>query len=134
MEAPNCYASPQNWGAALGDSREERVARLVRGRVAKDANGQDLPLVRPNVGKTGLDVLGPNGEYVFVGGGAKAKNFSKFVEKLKIGKWAADQQGVRAMYYFDEANTPDNVIRKAEQVLGKDNVFLFSMEDDCDDE
>ncbi|WP_380283427.1 RHS repeat-associated core domain-containing protein [Kitasatospora purpeofusca] len=134
VDAPNCDASPPNRGAALGDNREERVARLIGGRVMKDAKGQDIPLVRPNIGKTGLDVLGPNGEYVFVGGAAKAKNFPKFVDKLKIGKWVADQQGVRAMYYFDEANTPDNVIKAAEKVLGKDNVFLFSMEDDCDDE
>ncbi|GAA1403627.1 hypothetical protein GCM10009639_48690 [Kitasatospora putterlickiae] len=42
---------------------------------------------------------------------------------------------MRAMYYFDEADTPDDVIKAAEKVLGSDNVFLFSMEDDdCDDE
>lgn len=32
----------------------------------------------PNAGSSGLDVLGPNGEYVYVGGGAKAADPSRF--------------------------------------------------------
>ncbi|GGU65626.1 hypothetical protein [Streptomyces lavendofoliae] len=35
-------------------------------------------LVMPNAGSSGLDVLGPNGEYVYVGGGAKAADPSRF--------------------------------------------------------
>ncbi|PKV89911.1 hypothetical protein [Streptomyces sp. TLI_146] len=57
----------------LGDTREEYIAKLLGGKVAKDANGQDLKLVMPNVGSTGLGVLGPNGEFIF-GGGSRAQS------------------------------------------------------------
>ncbi|MFC9282292.1 RHS repeat-associated core domain-containing protein [Streptomyces collinus] len=113
--------------AALGLRREEYVAQLIGGTVAKGANGQDIPIVMPGVGSSGLDVIGPNGEYVFVGGGAKARNPSKFGSALKINKWAAEQAGVSASYYLDAATTPASAINQARKVFGADNVHLFTM-------
>lgn len=76
---------------------------------------------------TVLDVLGPNGEYIFVGGPAKVSNPAKFGRALQIAKAAADQNGFRAMYYL-EAGTPESAIAQATKRFGIDNVFLFPKE------
>lgn len=68
------------WGgllvAAGAAAREERVANMVGGRVAKDAKGQDIKIKVDGIGSTPLDVIGPNGEHIYVGGRAKAKNLA----------------------------------------------------------
>ncbi len=48
-----------NKGNDLGKRREEEVARITGGTVAKDPKGQDIVLRDKNGHKTGLDVLGP---------------------------------------------------------------------------
>ncbi|MGW8565269.1 hypothetical protein [Isoptericola sp. NPDC055881] len=53
---------------SVGLAREERVAKIVGGKVAKGPDGQDIKIKVDGVGSTGLDVIGPNGEYIFVGG------------------------------------------------------------------
>ncbi|QWQ43770.1 ALF repeat-containing protein [Streptomyces sp. YPW6] len=110
----------------LGIKREEYVASLVGGTVPKDSRGQDIKLVMPNVGSTGLDVLGPNGEFIFVGGGAKAKDPAKFGKLLKISKFVADQAGVNAVYYLAD-NTPDTAIKQAKKAFGEENVHIFTL-------
>ncbi|MDH6113399.1 hypothetical protein P3T36_001722 [Kitasatospora sp. MAP12-15] len=110
----------------LGASREEYIARLVGGSVAKDANGQDIRAVMPNVGSTGLDVVGRNGEYIFVGGGAKAKNPANFGKLLKISKYVADEAGVTAQHYLAD-NTPDSAVAQARKVFGDENVHIFTL-------
>lgn len=110
----------------VGLSREEYIARLIGGEVAKGPDGQDIRIHMPNVGSSGLDVRGPNGEYVFVGGAAKAKNPAKFGQALKVAKYAADQAGVSAIYYLDEG-TPESAIKQAQKVFGAENVHTFSM-------
>ncbi|WP_211271581.1 hypothetical protein, partial [Streptomyces exfoliatus] len=71
--------------------------------------------------------IGPNGEYIFVGGGAKAANPANFGKALKINKYAADEAGVPATYYLDAANTPESAINQARKVFGADNVHTFNM-------
>ncbi|MGW2695492.1 hypothetical protein ACWC3Y_27350 [Streptomyces sp. NPDC001296] len=112
---------------ALGDRREEYVADLIGGKVAKGPNGQDIKIVMPNVGSSGIDVIGPNGEYVYVGGGAKAANPAKFGKALKINKYAADEAGVPAIYYLDASNTPESAINQARKVFGVENVHTFNL-------
>ncbi|MFD9410177.1 ricin-type beta-trefoil lectin domain protein [Streptomyces sp. NPDC059989] len=115
-----------NDAGGLGPSREVFIAQLIGGEVAKGSDGQDIKIHMPNVGSSGLDVRGPNGEYVFVGGAAKAKNPAKFGQALKVAKYAADQAGVPAIYYLDEG-TPDSAIKQAQKVFGAENVHTFSM-------
>ncbi|MEU1605206.1 Hint domain-containing protein [Micromonospora matsumotoense] len=43
-------------GDDIGLSREQHVADLVGGSLAKDARGQDIRVKMPNVGATGIDV------------------------------------------------------------------------------
>lgn len=110
----------------LGLKREEYIAKLVGGKVAKDEKGQDIKIEMPNVGSSGLDVIGPNGEYIYVGGGAKARNPSKFGTALKINKYAADQAGVKAVYYLAD-NTPQSAVAQAKKVFGEENVHIFTL-------
>ncbi|MFK8851071.1 hypothetical protein [Streptomyces sp. Ac-502] len=123
------FALPSGGGhdtGGVGLKREEFIAKLVGGKVAKDANGQDIKIEMPNVGSSGLDVIGPNGEYIYVGGGAKAKNPAKFGSALKINKYAADQAGVKAIYYLAD-NTPESAIKQAKKVFGDENVHIFTL-------
>ncbi|MER5891089.1 hypothetical protein ABT160_45370, partial [Streptomyces sp. NPDC001941] len=110
----------------VGLKREDYIAKLVGGVVAKDEKGQDIKIVMPGVGSSGLDVIGPNGEYIYVGGGAKAKNPAKFGSALKINKYAADQKGVKAIYYLAD-NTPESAIKQAKKVFGEENVHIFTL-------
>ncbi|MFJ2829955.1 hypothetical protein ACIPC1_20765 [Streptomyces sp. NPDC087263] len=113
--------------AALGLRREQHVAEMIGGVVAKDAKGQDIKITMPNVGSSGLDAIGPNAEYVLVGGGAKAKNPADFGRTLKINKYAADEAGVPAHYYLDASNMPESAIKQAQKMFGVENVHLFNM-------
>jgi hypothetical protein len=115
-----------NAGQDLGAAREAIVAEMTGGTVATDVNGQGMLITRPNVGTTDVDVIGPNGEYIAVGGGAKAMNPAKFGKSLSILKWAAGEAGVPAQYYFAEG-TPQSAIDQATKALGADNVFTFGM-------
>jgi hypothetical protein len=56
--------------AALGVAREQRVAELIGGQAAR------RQVVVPGVGSTDIDVIGAAGEFVAVGGPAKAGNLS----------------------------------------------------------
>lgn len=110
----------------LGLAREEFIAKLVGGKVAKGENGQDIKIVMPGVGSSGLDVIGPNGEYIYIGGAAKANKPSKFGTALKVNKYAADQAGVKAIYYLAD-NTPQTAIDQAKKVFGDENVHIFTL-------
>jgi filamentous hemagglutinin len=71
-----------------------------------------------------VDVFGPNGEYIAVGGPGKAWNMSKLGEQMKILKYGADRDEVRALAYFEEG-TPQEVLDLAKKWLGDGNVFPF---------
>ncbi|MFJ1759561.1 hypothetical protein ACIOD2_04540 [Amycolatopsis sp. NPDC088138] len=116
----------ENSGNAVGNAREVKVADIVGGRRTKELtnNGQDFEIVQPGVGKTGVDVFGPNGEYIAVGGPGKALNTTKLGSQMKILKWGADQAGVTAQAYF-EAGTPQEAIDIAKKWLGDANVISF---------
>jgi hypothetical protein len=112
-------------GAAVGAAREERVADITGGKVQGVPGEQGLKVSEPNVGSTDVDVVGPNGEYIVVGGPAKAADLSRLGSRLRILKYAADQRGVRAQAYFEEG-TPNTVLDLARQKLGNDNVIVFN--------
>jgi hypothetical protein len=121
-------APRENSGNDLGLSREQYVARATGGQVARGPDGQDIKITMPNVGSSGIDVIGPNGEYIFVGGPAKAKNPADFGKKLRISKYAADEAGVAAIYYLDET-TPASAIAQAKRIFGENNVKIFKLGD-----
>lgn len=126
--AADAETSGANSANSVGLNREQHVAKLTGGQLARGPDGQDIKITMPNVGSSGIDVIGPNGEYIFVGGAAKAGNRSKFIQKLHISKYAADQAGVPAIYYLDE-NTPGSIVDATKRIFGDDNVKIFKMED-----
>jgi RHS repeat-associated protein len=107
--------------AAVGKAREVLVAELVGGRVAGDAK-----VTPQGVGTTAVDVYGRAGEFIGVGGPAKAGDLAAFGKKLQILAGAAEQAGVKAQYYLAKG-TPDAAIKVAQKWLGKEIVFLFEM-------
>ena len=121
VELPAPASSRPMTSAELGAAREIAVARLVGGTVLGEPGGPGMMVEQPNVGKTDVDVLGLNGEYIVVGGPAKGRDLPQFIKKLHILRYAATQAGVRPIAYFDEG-TPDEVLRAAEKVLGADSV------------
>jgi hypothetical protein len=121
-------SSGENSANSIGLSREQYVAQMTGGQLARGPDGQDIKIVMPNVGASGIDVIGPNGEYIFVGGPAKAADPSKFGKALKVSKYAADQAGVDAIYYLAEG-TPDTAVKQAKRVFGENNVRIFKMGD-----
>ena len=68
----------------IGALREITVARLVGGTVLGEPGKPGMEIIKPNVGKTDVDVLGPNGEYIVVGGPAKSLKLSRLGEALHI--------------------------------------------------
>jgi thioredoxin reductase len=73
--------------AAKGVARESRVAELVGGKVSRQP-------IKTRFGSTDIDVIGPAGEFIAVGGPGKAINLSKFGSQLKVLQEAASQRGV----------------------------------------
>lgn len=112
-------------GNDIGDLREQAVTDLVGGTLAKDSNGQDITVFEPGASASiSIDVIGPNGELILVGGPNKVTNFSKLGGILRNLKIIAEARGVEAQYYYTD-NTPESVIKFTEKRLGAENVFTF---------
>lgn len=105
-------------GLPIGHTREQAVANAVGGVVS----GEKIAV--QGIGSTDIDVIGKAGEYIAVGGPAKASDLAKFGQKLNILKRAASAAGVEAKAYL-EASTPSEVIDVAIKEVGRDNVVLF---------
>lgn len=104
----------------LGAAREEHVAEVTGGSVSRHE------IVQEGVGRTDVDVVGPNGEYIAVGGPAKAKSPSDLGQKLSILRRIAEARNVRAVAFF-EKGTPEAALRVARRQLGEGNVYTFSL-------
>lgn len=124
------WASPEypNRRSEVGAAREREVAEMIGGTVVGEPGSVGLPLYKydkPNEIGTDVDVIGPNGEFIAVGGAAKARDIEKFRDKLILLQRGAADQGVPAAAYLDNYQLPPEVIETAMLVLGKDNVHLF---------
>ncbi|MGK3963945.1 SpvB/TcaC N-terminal domain-containing protein [Sorangium sp. So ce1667] len=102
---------------AKGLAREQRVAEIVGGRVSRDP-------IKTKSGSSDVDVVGPNGELIAVGGPFKAKNLSRLGTQMRVLKEAADMRGVEARAAF-ERGTPQAAIDVAAKWLGAKNVMVF---------
>ncbi len=98
--------------------REQTVADITGGKVSGVK-------IKSGAGGTDVDVVGPNGELIMVGGPAKAKDLGKLGQVIKIYQdEAVARGGVGVKAYFAEG-TPQNVIDFAIKKLGADNVVIF---------
>jgi filamentous hemagglutinin len=111
-------------GVDVGLSRELRVAEGVGGRVAKVGERKDLKLRSPSGEGVTIDVLGPEGELIVVGGPSKARSPGALGDRLRVLKETADAQGVKAQAFFEEG-TPQSVLDIAATHLGAANVRIF---------
>ena len=112
-------------GNTLGTLREQAVANLVGGTLAKDSNGQDIRLFEPGASESvSIDVFGPNGELILVGGPNKAGKQNTLGGILRNLKIIAEARGVKAQYYFSD-NTPESIIEFTKKRLDAENVFTF---------
>jgi hypothetical protein len=92
--------------AARDLSREERVAKIVGGKLVKGSERR-VHLCRR---------------------AGEAKNPAAFGQKLQISKAAADRDGVDALYYLEEG-TPSSAIDQANKRFGADYVRTFPKEE-----
>jgi hypothetical protein len=118
--SPPTGSSPRPDPNQVGADRVRRVADYFGGEKAGVKINQ--PINVQGLGKTDVDVEVPSRRiYAEVGGPSKANELSDFGVQLKKIKTYADQQGGRAMFFY-ERGTPDTVIQFAKQRLGAENV------------
>ena len=114
--------------SGIGLAREEKVADIVGGTLARDPQNPKRDLKVKGGGEgIKIDVLGPNGEYILVGGKAKGRDQKAVAdtgERMARLKRVADSKGVEAKAYFVD-DTPQPAIEIAKEKLGEENVFLF---------
>ncbi|WP_218080295.1 hypothetical protein [Anthocerotibacter panamensis] len=113
------YAAGGKAANEVGRLRVEKVVELTGGT----ASGEKVSV--KTLGSTDLDVIGPSGELISVGGPAKAGNLGNFVRELRIYQAIASQRGVYVKAYLAEG-TPQSAIDKAIRELGEKNVFIFT--------
>ena len=118
-----------------GFQNERHVAEMTGGRLARDPSrisdtgavkDATVSFTRSNgqKGSSAVDVFGPNGELILVGGPSKEQNMSKTIQRLTDLKLAANANGVGAAAYFTN-DTSRQVIQGAQRVLGADHVHVF---------
>jgi RHS repeat-associated protein len=119
---PNSQAAPRSAGAAatpLGALREARVAEITGGRVSGER-------IKNSAGSTDIDVLGPSGELISVGGPMKSMKMSEFGSHLNVLTKEAQARGVPAQVYLEQG-TPQAAIDLAAKWVGPQNVFTFQL-------
>jgi hypothetical protein len=107
----------------LGKAREQAVADLIGGTVVND---RKIQVITSGGKKEGIrvDVIGPNGELVLVGGPGKVINLVDLGETLARLNRIAQALGVRPIQALEDG-TPQAVIDIAIQKLGQGNVIIF---------
>jgi len=78
--------------------REQKVANITGGQVSGAK-------IKSSAGGTDIDVIGPNGELIMVGGPAKANDLGKLGQVIKIYQDEAAIRGVGVKAYFAEGYT-----------------------------
>ena len=114
--------------SGIGLAREEKVADIVGGTIARNPQSPKKDLKVSGGGTSiKIDVLGPNGEYIIVGGKGKGSN-KKAVDdtgdQTARLKRIADANGVKAQAYFVD-DISQAAIDIAKEKLGEENVFVF---------
>ena len=116
----NALTSNQSGGASanlLGKERELKVAAISGGKLSNEK-------ITTGRGHTDVDVIGPNGELIGVGGPAKSNNLSNLGSEVAKLKEEAAKRGVIVQYYITDS-TPRSVYDFLSKRLGVENVFSF---------
>lgn len=113
-----------------GNIRKQYVANITGGKVAPKSGGKDCTIsanINGNKISASIDVIGANGEYITVGGAAKANKIGSWGDHLNRLNQVAKVNGVQAKAFLNK-NTPQNVIDLSIKILGKDNVKVIQMD------
>jgi filamentous hemagglutinin len=116
----NASTSNQSSGASanlLGKERELKVAAISGGKISNEK-------IITGRGHTDVDVIGPNGELIGVGGPAKSNKLSNLGGEIAKLKEEAAKRGVIVQYYITDS-TPHSVYEFLKKRLGAENVFIF---------
>ena len=116
----NANTSNQSSGALanlLGKERELKVAEISGGKISNEK-------IITGRGHTDVDVIGPNGELIGVGGPAKSNKLSNLGGEIAKLKEEAAKRGVIVQYYITDS-TPRSVYEFLAKRLGVENVFIF---------
>jgi hypothetical protein len=116
----NASTSNQSSGASanlLGKERELKVAAISGGKISNEK-------IITGRGHTDVDVIGPNGELIGVGGPAKSNKLSNLGGEIAKLKEEAAKRGVIVQYYITDS-TPHSVYEFLKKRLGVENVFIF---------
>jgi hypothetical protein len=110
----------------LGDLRESMVANLTKGKVMKQGGRDYTESITTDKGKisASIDVISGNGNYITVGGPAKANKLGSWGDHLSRFKQIAEAKGVKALAYLD-SSSPQELIEFTRKRLGNDNVFII---------
>jgi hypothetical protein len=127
---PDAYAPPELLDKdRIGGLREQTVAELAGGTVLGEPGGPGL-IIRSHVDQvlreTDVDVLGPDGEFIAVGGSNKGRDLrtGDLTVSLTVLRDVAAGQGTHAEAWFTR-DTPPAVIEEARRILRPENVYLF---------
>src|SRR5262249_17913570 len=85
-EGPGGGGSGAGGELATGARREIRVAEITGGEVQGAPGEPGMIVTEPGVGSTDVDVIGGDGEYIAVGGPAKAADLARLGSRLRILK------------------------------------------------
>ncbi|WP_295978316.1 hemagglutinin repeat-containing protein [uncultured Variovorax sp.] len=116
----NARTSNQSSGASaniLGKERELKVAEISGGKLSNEK-------IITSRGHTDVDVVGPNGELIGVGGPAKLNRLPNLGGEIAKLKEEAAKRGVVVQYYITDS-TPRQVYDFLIKRLGVENVFIF---------
>ena len=130
--------SPGAFKADIGFQNELEVVRITKGKLARNPGKiseggviedatVSYKLSNGQGGSLKVDVFGPDGELILVGGPFKQALENKAggtTQRLKQLKLASEARGVKGLAYFT-SDTPSGIVDKARNILGDENVQLF---------
>lgn len=108
----------ENPGNRIGRLREEKVADIVGGKATGGVK------VKTDKGSTGIDVTGPLGEIIGVGGVGKNMLPEKLNKEINFLLEIGRKREVPVKYFLEEGTNP-LIIKQITNLLGENNVFIF---------
>jgi filamentous hemagglutinin len=117
--AGNTGSSPVllNEANDIGKERERKAADQVGGTVSNEK-------IKTPSGSTDIDVIGPNGELIAVGGPNKAANLDKLSTEIWKLQYEASKRGVEVKYALTP-DTPKAVIDFIAKKIGAANIIIL---------
>jgi RHS repeat-associated protein len=101
-----------------GEIRVQRAAEYIKGRKPTP----DEKYVKTSIRTAEIDLIGPNGELIEVGGPSKLGNNPG--SQFKVLAEAAKVKGTKALVMLEEGTSP-TVIEIAKRFVGEDGVIIF---------